>query len=658
MAEMEVNAAPQFGRERHLDDDLINYDSDSEKNIGHSETTEAMYGTEAAVSGKVSLEGSGEDGPRDEVDFFEGGEQDEARSPKLELGTTDEGHDASQQASHEIDYDFDEPTHRDTPAAIDNGDEKIATSEQRQLEEVVHDEKVQGLGEADNKADDHEISWEQEDEPVEEGLQDHETTAGNGEYMSPNELSTSETENQAASAPYDDDAARVEDSYSEHLEAAGDGTGDDGDLQDDVDQDLLLDLEYSDIDENGVPAITVQYRGDEFPFFSLSSEGFFSQLSVLDYSLESVLNGLRQELANELPPEDDLVFQVDELGLEFAESSPPDILCNISLRQILEVFDILVKNQDPESSRPLYTYLFTRPSAGRRFDFLMESATEGKGLDEVIHLFQSPVPRTAGLRDISAGENLGGQLDHDDSSREDRAVQDVGDVLSDRETGGKHLERLVDEDSLSDQQESIGKDYEEDEAANEPEDSVPQYGNAMEEPAEVSPHFDEAVVSGALAPEDDVGDGEGDDDQLLGGHSEDVGDGVRDLIDPDFDEPLEVSDSNLAVTVEQSTQDDLGDANAKFGATDASTTTTTLKDDGEAASTPVELAALDAIIDQAAVGDLVEQDDVAEIDWGDEAEPHLQDEVGGDESSGAVKRARGDDGLGVDDNKNVKRLRS
>lgn len=321
MAEMEVNAAPQFGRDRHLDDDLINYDSDAEKHLGYNETTEAMYGAETVVSAKVSLEAPDEDGARHEVDFFEGGEQDEAGSPKLELGTTDEGHDANRQASHEIDYDFDEPTHHDTAAAIDKGDEKRATPERRQLEEVVHDEKAQGLGEADYKTDDHEISWEQGDEPVEEGLRDHETTADNGEYMSPNELSTSETENQAASVPYDGDAARADDSYSEQLETAGDGMGDDGDLQDDADQDLLLDLEYSDIEENGVPAITVQYRGDEFPFFSLSSEGFFSQLSVLDHSLDSVLSGLRQELANELHPEDDLVFQVDELGLEFAEVS-------------------------------------------------------------------------------------------------------------------------------------------------------------------------------------------------------------------------------------------------------------------------------------------------------------------------------------------------
>ncbi|KHO00820.1 uncharacterized protein MAM_01598 [Metarhizium album ARSEF 1941] len=652
MAEMEVNMASQVGLERHLDDDLINYDSDTEKLLIHEETTDAVYGAEEVVLGKMSTKTAGEDDAPDEVDFFESGEQDETESPRLESGTTGEGHDASRQASHEIDYDFDEPTQDDTPVAI-NDDEKRTASEQRQSEEeTVHGEEVQGLGDPNRKADDHEISWEQEDDPVEAGSQDHETTASNGQHMSPNQPSNSETEHQVASGLNDGGAAEAEDSQSEELEAAGDEIGDDADLQDDGDQDLLVDLECSDVDENDVPAITVQYRGDEFPFFSLSSEGFFSQLSVLDYSLKSVLSGLRDELANELLPEDDLVFQVDELGLEFAESSPPEFLCNISLRQILEVFDILVKNQDPESSRPLYTYLFTRPSAGRRFDFLMESATEGKGLDEVIHLFQPPVPRTTGLRDISAGENLSSHSDDDHSSLEDHTAQGVGDTLSGQATGGKTSERLVDEDSLSDQEGSTARDYGDDGPANELEDLVPPYGNAMREPAEVSPLFDEAVASGALAPEDDVGDGEVDEDQVPEGGSQDPGDEVHDLIDPDFDETLELADSDVAGAVGQSTQDYLEDANAKPCATDASTTTTTLKDDGE------ELAALDAMIDQAAVGDLIEQDDGAQIDWGDDAEPRLQDEVAGDESSSAGKRARGDDGFGSEDNQNVKRQRS
>lgn len=69
------------------------------------------------------------------------------------------------------------------------------------------------------------------------------------------------------------------------------------------------------------PAITVQYKGEDCPLFSQSSDGFFSDISVLDHSLETVLSNLRAELVNELSEEDELVFQVDELGLEFCEVS-------------------------------------------------------------------------------------------------------------------------------------------------------------------------------------------------------------------------------------------------------------------------------------------------------------------------------------------------
>lgn len=67
------------------------------------------------------------------------------------------------------------------------------------------------------------------------------------------------------------------------------------------------------------PDITVQYKGDEYPFFSTTSSGFFRETYVLDEAMDKILTGFREELANELAQEDELVFQVDELGLEFTE---------------------------------------------------------------------------------------------------------------------------------------------------------------------------------------------------------------------------------------------------------------------------------------------------------------------------------------------------
>lgn len=50
-----------------------------------------------------------------------------------------------------------------------------------------------------------------------------------------------------------------------------------------------------------------------------------------------------------------------------------------------------MKNQDSDSSRTLYTYLFVKPSPAKRFEYLEESAAAGKGLDEVARLFEIPV---------------------------------------------------------------------------------------------------------------------------------------------------------------------------------------------------------------------------------------------------------------------------
>ena len=83
------------------------------------------------------------------------------------------------------------------------------------------------------------------------------------------------------------------------------------------DTDALHDVQDS--ESLRLPQVTVQYKGDEFPMFSSSSEGFFSEISVLDDNMEALMAGFRAELVNEISTNDELVFQVDELGLEISE---------------------------------------------------------------------------------------------------------------------------------------------------------------------------------------------------------------------------------------------------------------------------------------------------------------------------------------------------
>ncbi|KAK6698633.1 hypothetical protein SNK05_011467 [Fusarium graminearum] len=186
-------------------------------------------------------------------------------------------------------------------------------------------------------------------------------------------------------------------------------------------------LSASDEDLNGkpnddFPTITVQYKGDEFPMFSTTTNSFFADTSVLDQPLEELLAGLRTELENEVATDDDLVLQVDELGLEISEATQGELMSNVTFRQVLEIFDLLVKNQDPDSSRTMYTYLFTKPNAERRLESLIESATAGKGLDEVIHLFETPMTVDTSMLETTATiDGVHEELDEFDSPIDEKA---------------------------------------------------------------------------------------------------------------------------------------------------------------------------------------------------------------------------------------------
>lgn len=212
----------------------------------------------------------------------------------------------------------------------------------------------------------------------------------------------------------EDDENESRDYRQDELQALEEAiTGDDS-----MDVNAELSVDASD---THFPSITVQYQGDEFPFLASGSEGFFSDASILDGSMQSIFSGFRSQLGNEIRPDDELVFQVDELGLEFTESNTAH---DLTMNQILEIFDLLVKNDDPDGTRTLYTYLFTRLNTSKRYEYLVESATSGKGLDEVQHLFpqrSSHQESDAENEDESASsdEHAEGQEESEDHDQDD-----------------------------------------------------------------------------------------------------------------------------------------------------------------------------------------------------------------------------------------------
>ncbi|GKT53341.1 conserved glutamic acid-rich protein [Colletotrichum tofieldiae] len=277
----------------------------------------------------------------------------------VDVGPASEGQQAAGTQDSEADEDVNEIDYPEN----ENGDSAADVSadvSDAQLERL--DAVQEGLGDAPSEHD-------TEDHAMEE---DHESQLGQeveSNIATDDDVNDEQQNGEVTDVP--DYAAPGEATSDEHVE---------------YDDEMLADARSSisaetpSNDNMDIPVITVSYKGIDYPFFygSPDSEGkecFFNDLSLLHCKMEGVLAGFRRELANELGPFDELVFQIDELGLEFAE--------------IISVFDSLVKNQNPNASKPLYAYLSTRPNCKKRWLSLVDDAYNGKGLDEISFYFAS-----------------------------------------------------------------------------------------------------------------------------------------------------------------------------------------------------------------------------------------------------------------------------
>ncbi|KAL7918112.1 hypothetical protein ACQKWADRAFT_262234 [Trichoderma austrokoningii] len=562
---------------------------------------------------------------------------------------------------------------------------------------------ISEVPEPTTKDDDDEITWEHDDEDDAEKHGEQESTADVGEALATHDhhdtepthnsdLHDQEYEQHAHAADSDYDADAVVEVSEEKTSPAY------------REDDSLSQAEEQGSEATDFPAITVQYKGDEFPFFSQDkTEGFFSDLSALDHSMESVLVGLRSELENEIAAQDELVFQVDELGLEFAEATAHSTLTTVTLRQVLEVFDLLVKNQDPDSSRTLYTYLFTRPSVGKRLEYLTENAAAGRGLDEVIHLFENPVGHHHALAEA--------EHEHDHSHDEDSEVHEATEThesAEDDDENEDHEDAGADtEESEASEEDEEEEDEDEEEASaaeEQPIESADQYEEEEEE--EEEEEDDEDVGEDFMAEAEDFirdaeenanHEGEYSDDaeesyeQLQAvvvepvNHSAHADATAEDDNAPDatysYDNEDEDADANpfihlemqetmvddgneiqyeAMVHVEEGNEDShqlgLNQVDEYIDTNEVETgTTNTLADNGEAISSLLDIGA-DQGLDEMINEDLAFEDEMPEIDWRDDLD--AKDEVAAAADSGLPKRRRTEDEQDGEDEQDAKRRRS
>ncbi|KAL7796266.1 hypothetical protein V8C43DRAFT_22426 [Trichoderma afarasin] len=757
--EMDVDLAPSIKFDEQADDDLIDYDIDTTEDQTHEQwpshqdeqnssapehvhPVEDYVGTESKNTelehDEERFQDTGADRPQDDAVYNHDDIAEESHHPAevaAELHDenvaleTEQSKDVvvveSEQVVDEIDYEdgdetaTNEPIHHldeeenpvhDTITVEDVADAVVA-------EPAVPQPPTEPAGNADvpesaAKDDEDEITWEHEDEP--------EAASGAAETIV-SETVIPPTNEGSYEHPETQNSDSHDQAYEQHTNATGsdneetmvDGPGEQDSVEYQQDESLSQPEEPTS-DEHDFPAITVQYKGDEFPFFSQDkTQGFFSDVSVLDHSMDSVLAGFRAELENEIAAQDELVFQVDELGLEFTETTEQKSLAAITLRQVLEVFDLLVKNQDPDSSRVLYTYLFTRSNASKRFDFLAESAAAGRGLDEVIHLFESPFGHHHAA--VNAHHRHEHDDDHDEASETNDATETHESVEDDDENdendadGGSEESEPSEEDEEEEEEETSAIEEqpvdtadqdEEEEEEEEVEEEEEEEGEDEDEDEDEDFMRDTedfiAEVEEIANQEGDYSDGgdeEYKDEQLqavvvepvnhsdnahANANAEDAPDATYSYDDEDDDADanpfihLELQETMTTdggeIQYEEIVHVEGGDGTSRqvpmhpmdeyIESNEPDTgTTNTLADNAEAISTLLDIGAVQD--EEITNEDLAFDDDMPEIDWRDG--PDAADDAKNDNDvptpSGLPKRRRTEDEQGAEDEQDVKRRR-
>ncbi|KAI2630432.1 hypothetical protein GGS21DRAFT_200726 [Xylaria nigripes] len=163
---------------------------------------------------------------------------------------------------------------------------------------------------------------------------------------------------------------------------------------------------------------------------------FLSDKSALNIPLSQFLGSLREIISDEISPLDELVMHVDGLGLEFSESTSLDFLGKFTFGDLVILYDKLVKNEQTESSPPLYTYLTMKPNCNRRMMALGDSANAGRGLSEVALYRNSPSIddwRGSDLGSPHTDISIGGDYNDGENSDYLQENDEEGNLLSDGE---------------------------------------------------------------------------------------------------------------------------------------------------------------------------------------------------------------------------------
>ncbi|KAI0481633.1 hypothetical protein F4859DRAFT_512776 [Xylaria cf. heliscus] len=212
--------------------------------------------------------------------------------------------------------------------------------------------------------------------------------------------------------------------------------------------------------------IYISYGETDYRLFAKSenddpNQYFLTDKSALDFSLTQFLTSLRDVISEEVSPLDDLVMRVDGLGIEFSESTTLEFLEKFTFGDLVVLYDKLVKNEEAESSPPIYTYLAVRPNCIRRMMALGESANVGRGLSEVALYRDSSSMDEEGTNDVEGPDTDFSNVDYNDGEsdsiypqeeyEEADTANDYGQQSSPPAAVEAQSERILDQDKETDE---------------------------------------------------------------------------------------------------------------------------------------------------------------------------------------------------------------
>ena len=169
-----------------------------------------------------------------------------------------------------------------------------------------------------------------------------------------------------------------------------------------------------------VHPVMVMYQGDEISLFppvdqeeEQSSTYFLQDEQLASDAITKLLGACRSVLGESISVQEELVIDIEELGLHMSEvslsfytrhESPADASqfalesSTITLKQVIDIYINLQRYDGQEDPPALYIQLTSRPTSLHRLEFLMTAVREKKGLSQIQPIYadeNSPSPEVA-----------------------------------------------------------------------------------------------------------------------------------------------------------------------------------------------------------------------------------------------------------------------